>query len=122
MYHIRRNFRQRKNFRQSCHLLLFVKFYQQNFLSSVNDYIEDMAIFTTLAKIYSTEYFFNTKVAGLGEIFVQQKFSHTYRVLYLRVRIYIHSICTCKSLSIAHNSLYSSTKHFQNDSIPKLGL
>ena len=33
-----------------------------------------MATFTALAKIYSTEYFCNTKVAGLGETFVQQKF------------------------------------------------
>ena len=38
------------------------------------DYIEDMATFTALAKIYSTEYFCNTKVAVLGEIFVQRKF------------------------------------------------
>jgi hypothetical protein len=30
--------------------------------------------FTTLAKIYSTKCFFNTKVAGLGEIFVQRNF------------------------------------------------
>ena len=33
-----------------------------------------MATFTALAKIYSTKYFCNTKVAGLGEIFVQQNF------------------------------------------------
>ncbi len=46
-----------------------------NFLSCVNDYIEDIATFTSLAKICSTEYFCNTKVAGLGKIFVQQKFS-----------------------------------------------
>ena len=45
-------------------------FYRTNFLSCVNDYIEDMATFTALAKIYSTEYFCNTKVARLGEIFV----------------------------------------------------
>ena len=30
---------------------------------------------STLVKPYSTEYFCNIKVAGLGEIFVQQKFS-----------------------------------------------
>ena len=41
-----------------------------NFLPYVNDYKEDMVTFTALAKIYSTEYFCNTKVAGLGEIFV----------------------------------------------------
>ena len=41
----------------------------------VNDYIEDMATFTALMKIYSTEYFCNVKAAGLGEIFVQKKLS-----------------------------------------------
>ena len=40
-------------------------------LSCVDDYIEDMVTFTTLEKIYPTEYFCNTKVAGLDEIFVQ---------------------------------------------------
>ena len=45
------------------------------FLSCVNDYIEDMATFTALVKIYSTKYFCNTKVAGLGEIFVKRNFS-----------------------------------------------
>ena len=40
------------------------------FLSCINDYVEDMVqTFTALAKIYSTKYFCNTKVAGLGEIF-----------------------------------------------------
>ena len=33
-----------------------------------------MATFTALVKIYSIEYFCNTKVPGLDEIFVQQKF------------------------------------------------
>ena len=40
--------------------LVFSKFY-------VNDYIEDMATFTALVKLYSTY----TKVDGLGEIFVK---------------------------------------------------
>ena len=40
-----------------------------SFLSCVIDYIEDMVTFIALAKIYFTEYFCNTKVAGLGEIF-----------------------------------------------------
>ncbi len=48
------------------------------FLSCANDYIEDMTTFTALENIYSTEYFYNTKVAGLGEIFVQLKFSAIY--------------------------------------------
>ena len=33
-----------------------------------------MATFTILVKIYSIEYFCNTEVPGLGEIFVQRKF------------------------------------------------
>ena len=45
-------------------------FYPLIFLSRVNDYIDDMATFTALAKIYSIEYFCNTKVSGLSEIFV----------------------------------------------------
>ena len=45
-----------------------------NFLSRVNNYIEDMATFTASVKIYSTEYFYNTKVAGLGDFFVQRIF------------------------------------------------
>ena len=47
-------------------------FITQIFLSCVNDYIEDMVTFTALVKIYSTEYFCNTR---LGEIFVKEKFS-----------------------------------------------
>ena len=64
--------------------LYWRNFYCVNFLSCVyvNDYIEDMATFTALAKIYSTEYFCNTKVAGLGEIFVQRKFCHIWVLLY----------------------------------------
>ena len=42
-------------------------------------YIEDMATFTTLVRVYSTEYFFNGN--GLGEIFIQQRFQ-------------LHSTCT----------------------------
>ena len=52
-------------------------FYSENLLSHVNDYIEHniMATFTVLVKIYSIQYFCNTKVLGLGEIFFQRKFS-----------------------------------------------
>ena len=67
LYCIGGNFRQEKiftNFTTSGNLSV-------NFLPGVNDYIEDMATFTTLAKIYSPEYFCNTKGAGLGKIFVQ---------------------------------------------------
>ena len=60
-----------ENFRQFRHLLLLAKFLSVNILSWVNDYIEGMATFTALAKIYSTKYFCNTKVAEHGEILVQ---------------------------------------------------
>ena len=60
-----------ENFCQFCCLLLLAKFLSANFLSGINDCIEDMMIFTRLAKIYSTEYFCNTKVPGLGESFVR---------------------------------------------------
>ena len=46
-----------------------------DFLSHVNDYIEPMVTFTTWAKVYSAKYFCNARVAGLCEIFVEQKFS-----------------------------------------------
>ena len=67
---MRGNFLPAENFRQLHHLLSLAKIVSMNFLSCVNDRIDDMATFTALAKIYSTEYFCNTKVAGLGEIFV----------------------------------------------------
>ena len=49
-----------------------VIFYHVNYLFCVNDCKEDniMVTFTTLAKIYSTEYFCK-KVSGLGEIFAK---------------------------------------------------
>ena len=53
-----------------------------NFFVRVNDYIEDMATFTALAKIYSTEYFCNVEVAGLGEIFIQRKFLAVWYIVY----------------------------------------
>ena len=59
-----------ENFR---HSLLLAKFLLYEFLSCVTKYIEDMVSFTALAKICSTEYFCNTKVAGIGKIFVQRK-------------------------------------------------
>ena len=45
-------------------------FIHEFFLSCVSDYVEDMVTFTALAKNCFTEYFCNTKVVGLGEIFV----------------------------------------------------
>ena len=48
-------------------------FILQIFLSHINDYIESMVTFVAWVKIYSTEYFCNTRVAGLDEFFVQQK-------------------------------------------------
>ena len=52
----RRKFSPGENFRQFCHLLSLAKFFIREYLSCVNDYIEDMAIFTALVKIYSLEY------------------------------------------------------------------
>lgn len=45
------------------------------FLSSFNDYIEPMMIFTTWAKIYSVKYFCNARIGALGDFFVCQKIS-----------------------------------------------
>ena len=62
-----------------------MNFFPVKFLSHVNDYIEPMVIFTTWAKMYSSEYFCNARVAGLDELFVLQKFS---MVCYLGLRLY----------------------------------
>ena len=40
-----------------------------------------MVIFTVFGEIYSIEYFCNTKVPGLGKIFVQQKLLAIHAVL-----------------------------------------
>ena len=66
MYHICGNFRQEKIF-----VHFYICFYHANFLSCVKEYIEYMATFTALAKIYSSKYFCSTKVTGLGQIFVK---------------------------------------------------
>ena len=68
------NFRQEKIFANFATCSCWRYFLSANFLSRVNDCIEDMVTYTALAKIYSTKYFCNTKVAVLGEIFVQRKF------------------------------------------------
>ena len=74
IYRIRGNFRQEKIFTNFAICSYWQNIYPANFLSCVNDYIEDMVTFTALVKIYFTEYFCNTTVAGLGEFFVQRKF------------------------------------------------
>ncbi len=43
-----------------------------------------MLIFTTLAKIYSTKYFCNRKVARLGEFFFRENFQ-LYSIITLRI-------------------------------------
>ena len=79
-----RKFLPGESIRQFGHLLSLTKFFYPrifcpvlttNILFRVNYYIEDMVTFMALVKIYSTEYFCNAKVAGIGKIFVQQKFS-----------------------------------------------
>ena len=57
-----------ENFCQFCHLLFIGEICIARIFLSHVEYIEGM---TTLVKIYSTVYFCNTKVAGVGEIFVQ---------------------------------------------------
>ena len=51
-------------FTYSCH---GHNFYPVNFLSHVSDYIEPVVTFVAWVKIYSTEYFCSTGVAGLDE-------------------------------------------------------
>ena len=72
IYHIDRNFHQEKNSPISPFALIG-ECSSTNFLSCVN-YTEYMATFTALVKKISTKYFCNAKVAGLGELFVKQKF------------------------------------------------
>ena len=67
----RRKFSPGENFRQFRHLLSLANFLSANFLSCVNDYIEDMATFTTLAKIIPlNNSAIQRYISGLGEIFV----------------------------------------------------
>ena len=77
--HIHVNFHQEKIFTNFAICSHWRNFYHTNFLSSVNDYIEDKAIFTTLAKICFTEYFCSTKVAGLAK-FLSSKNSVVYGI------------------------------------------
>ena len=58
--------------------LIGKKFYHVVFF---NDYIEDMATFTALLRMYSSEYVCNIKVAeaGFGKIFVKRKAFHVIR-------------------------------------------
>ena len=74
-------FTRRKNFRQFHHLLSLAKILSANYLSCVNDYIEDMATFIALVKICSTGYFCNTKIAWLGEFFSSKNF-HVHSTYY----------------------------------------
>ena len=71
---VARNFHQEKSFANFTTCYYWRKFLSVNFLSCVKDYIEGVVtlIITSLANIYSIKYFCNAKVAGLGEIFVQQ--------------------------------------------------
>ena len=70
-----RNVCQEKIFANFTTCLCGQNFYPVNSLSHIDDYTEDMTTFTALAKIYSGKYFCNTRVAGIGKIFVQRKFS-----------------------------------------------
>ena len=74
-YRIAEKFHKEKIFTNFTTCLNGRNFYPANFLSRIEDYTEDMATFTILVKIYSSEYFCSARVAGIGEIFVQRKFS-----------------------------------------------
>ena len=55
-----------ENFHTFRHPLSLVKLYHVNFYHGK----QDMATFTVLAKILSIKFFCNTKIPGLGEIFI----------------------------------------------------
>ena len=64
-----------ENFRQYRHLISLPKILSTNFFSCVKDFIADMVTSTALAKLLSLEKYYNTKIAGLCEIFIPRKFS-----------------------------------------------
>ena len=66
MYHMAENIRQEKIFANFATCL-----HGQNCWSHIDDYTEDMATNTALAKIYSSKYFWNARIAGIGENFVR---------------------------------------------------
>ena len=70
IYRIGGNFCQEEIFANFATRSHWQNFLSANFLFRVNYCIEDMVTITALVKIYSTEYFCNTRVSGLGEIFV----------------------------------------------------
>ena len=70
---------QEKNFANFATSSHWQKFYF--FLSRIKDGIEDMATITALVENFSTKFFCNTKVAGLGKILIQQRFLHVYSIL-----------------------------------------
>ena len=74
LYRIAENFHQEKFFANFASCLHGRNFYPANFLSRIDDYTEDMATFTALAKIYSSEYFCNARVAGIGESLSSENF------------------------------------------------
>ena len=57
-----------------CNIVRPEIFGQEKVYSCVKDFVADMAIFIALAKILSLENYYNTKIAGLGENFIPQKF------------------------------------------------
>ena len=83
-----------------------MKCFIHGFLSCINDYIEDMTTFTALAKIYSTKYFCDTKVAGLGEILSSENLRlYSIYILFLLFPLHDYTnlmshdyICICSRL------------------------
>ena len=64
----------RRKFHQFRHLLSLAKFYHVNFLSCVNDYIEDMATFTTLAKFIPPNISAIQRYLGLAKFLSSENF------------------------------------------------
>ena len=81
--------------------LIGQNFITLNFCPFIKDCIEDMATFTMLVKFYSTKYFCNTKVAGLGEIFIQRK-THIYNNYGTVTLIWVHTFFPVLLLVVGH--------------------
>ena len=77
IYHIARNFRLEKIFAFFHPLLSWAKFLYHDFFYPLLMHRAYGNLYC-MGEIYSTEHFCNAKVTGLGETFVQQKFSAIY--------------------------------------------
>ena len=90
----------RRNFSPISPSALGGEIFIHEFLSCIDDCIEDMA-FTALTKIYSIEYFCNTKAAGLGKFLSSKKFQlySTFNIFTIRPRFNAHLTSSCHDRS-----------------------